>query len=414
MTAHQTPQNLAIDADRFWDTVMASAAYGPGVAGGLSRLALSAADGEVRNYFAKLCSDAGLTLTVDHLGNMFARYDGQEDLPPVLTGSHLDTQIAGGKYDGIVGVLGALEAVRTLADRNIRPRRPIVVANWSNEEGARFAPPMSASSVFAGVHDTAWGLARPDKDGVTFGEALAKIGYAGDAPVGFPIDSYFELHIEQGPALDAAGIAVGVVTGGVHSHGLRLSVRGEHAHAGPTPMLKRKNALVAAARMIVALDDIGWRYAPAGKSTSTRLDVSPNLPGILSNEAMLYADMRHPDKAAAAAMLAEFERAVAVAADASRCEITIEERWGFGGDIFDAECVNLVRDTAARLGHPTMDLLSEAGHDAYMVAGVAPAGMIFCPCRDGITHNEAEHCDKDTTVTAVNVLLHTLLARADR
>lgn len=412
MTLNDRPA-LSINGDRFWDTVMESAAFGPGVAGGLSRLALTEADGEVRNYFAGLCRDAGLTVTVDRLGNMFARYDGQEDVPPVMSGSHLDTQIAGGKYDGIVGVLGALEAVRTLADHGIRPRKPIVVVNWSNEEGARFAPPMSSSTVFAGAKDVAWGLARPDKDGVTFGEALEHIGYNGPAEVGFPVDSYLEFHIEQGPALDAAGIPVGVVTGGVYSHGLRVSVRGEHAHAGPTPMLKRRNALVAAARMIVALDDIGWRYAPAGKSTSTRLDVSPNLPGILSNEAMLYADMRHPDKAAAQAMLEEFERAAMAAGDASRCDVAIEERWGFGGDIFDKGCVDLVRDTAERLGYAHMDLLSEAGHDAYMMATAVPTGMVFCPCRDGITHNEAEHCDKETTVPAVNVLLNALLARAD-
>lgn len=405
---------LRVDGERFWADVMASAEIGPGTAGGLSRLALTDADRGVRALFAQRAEDAGLSLTVDRLGNMFARYDGREDLPPVLTGSHLDTQIAGGRFDGIVGVMGALEAVRTLSDQGITPKRPIVVVNWSNEEGARFSPPMSASSVFASLQDLEWGLARVDREGRTFGEALARIGYDGAAPVGFPVDAYFELHIEQAPSLDAAGVPVGIVTGGAHTRGLRLQIGGEHAHAGPTPMLKRRNALVAAARVIVALDDIGWRHSPAGKSTSARLDVSPNLPGILSNEAALWCDMRHPDEAVAEAMLAEFERAVAAAADASRCTIEIAERWNFGGDIFDDGCITLVREAADRLGHPALDCLSEAGHDAYNLATAAPTAMIFCPCKDGITHNEAEDCDKAMTIPSVDVLLHAVLARADR
>ncbi|WP_420393562.1 Zn-dependent hydrolase [Acuticoccus sp.] len=406
--------SLRVDGDRFWDTVMRSAAIGPGVAGGLSRLALTDADRDVRRLFGALVDEAGLTLTVDKLGNMFARYEGREDLPPVVAGSHLDTQVAGGRFDGIVGVMGALEAVRTLADAGVRPRRPIVVVNWSNEEGARFPPPMSASAVFAGLQGLEWGLSRVDRDARTFGEELARIGYAGDDKVGFPIDACFELHIEQGPRLDAEGVPVGIVTGGAPTRGLKLEVRGEHAHAGPTPMLKRRNALVAAARVIVALDDIGWRHAPAGKTTSARLDVSPNLSGIISNEAALWCDMRHPEAATVEGMLAEFERAVEAVADASRCDVEVVERWCFGGDIFDDGCVALLREAADRLGHAHLDLLSEAGHDAYNIATVAPTAMVFCPCRDGITHNEAEHCDKATTIPAVDVLLHAVLARADR
>lgn len=411
-----TTDPLRVDGERFWSTVMTSATIGRGKAGGLSRLALGDADREMRDVFAGWCAEAGLTLTVDRLGNMFARYEGREpDLPPVLAGSHLDTQIAGGRFDGIVGVLGALEAVRTLADHGIRPKRAIEVVNWSNEEGARFSPPMSCSAVFAGVHDLDWGLARRDREGRSFADELARIGYAGTAAVGGrPIDAYFELHIEQDSALDEAQVPVGVVTGSYAVRGLKLHVQGEHAHTGPTPMAKRRNALVGAGRLIVGLDDIGWRYAPEGKTTSSRIEVSPNLPGILSDDAVLFADMRHPDPATVERMLEEFDDVITEAARASRCEVSVVERWTYGSEAFDASCIALVRDAAGRLGHPTLDLLTQAGHDAFHLAKVVPTAMIFCPCRDGITHNEAEHCEAETTIPSVDVLLGALLARADR
>lgn len=410
-------ENLKIDADRLWNSIMESAEIGKGRRGGLSRLALGDADKEMRELFAKWVSDAGYGLRIDQLGSMFARREGTDaSLPPVLIGSHLDTQAAGGRFDGILGVLGGLEVLRTLDNAGITTKRAIEVVNWTNEEGARFVPPMVASLAFAGKESVEWALARPDKEGRTLGEELKRIGFAGSEAVGGrQIDAYFELHIEQGPKLDAAGIPIGIVTGGFPMRGLRIEVRGETAHVGPTPMSRRRNALVGAAYTAVAIDEIGWHYAPEeGKTTAARLDLSPNLPGILSEAATLYCDMRHPDAESLAAMEAEVDVALADCARRSRCRIEIAEKWGFGGFAFDAELIGLIRDAAATLGQPTMDLKSEAGHDAYHMVAVCPTAMIFAPCVDGITHNEAEDMSKADMTPATNVLLRAVLARADR
>jgi len=333
----------------------------------------------------------------------------------VLVGSHLDTQAKGGRFDGILGVLSGIEILRTLDRLGIATKRAIEVVNWTNEEGARFQPPMMCSLVFSGQQSAAWAHQRLDKEGVSFGAALDGIGYRGDAAVGGRgIDSYFELHIEQGPKLDAAGIPLGIVTGGFPTRGMRVSVRGETSHVGPTPMALRRNALVGAAYLAVAVDDIGWRYAPQeGKTTAARLDLAPNLPGILSDEAELYIDFRHPASTGLADMEREVEAAVAESARRSRTEIVIAERWGFGGLEFDAGLIALVRATAGRLGVASMDIRSQAGHDAYHMAKLCPATMLFTPCRNGISHNEAEDIDFAMTVPAVNVLLNAVLARAN-
>jgi N-carbamoyl-L-amino-acid hydrolase len=249
---------------------------------------------------------------------------------------------------------------------------------------------------------------------VRLSDELARIGYRGETPVGGrEIDSYFEIHIEQGPKLDAAGLQLGIVTGGFAMQGMRVSVRGETSHVGPTPMTLRRNALVGASYVVVAIDDIGWRYAPEdGKTTAARLDLRPNLPGILSDEAELWIDFRHPDKTRLPDMAAEVEAAVAESARRSRTRIEIAERWGFGGLAFDAGLITLIRETAARFGVATMDLQSQAGHDAYNMNRVCPTAMIFTPCKGGISHNEAEDIDFAATVPGVNVLLHAVLARA--
>jgi N-carbamoyl-L-amino-acid hydrolase len=332
----------------------------------------------------------------------------------VLVGSHLDTQARGGRFDGILGVLSGMEILRTLDRLGIATRRGIEVVNWTNEEGARFQPSMNCSLAFSGQQTVDWVYDRRDKDGVRFKDALDAIGYCGDAPVGGRvIDSYFELHIEQGPKLDAAGIPLGIVTGGFKMHGMRIAVRGETSHVGPTPMSLRRNALVGAAYLAVAVDDIGWRYTPEeGKTTAARLDLSPNLPGILSDEATLYVDFRHPSSARLADMDREVEAAVAESARRSRTRIEIAERWGFGGLDFHPDLVKLVRETAQKLGVPSMDIRSEAGHDAYHMTKICPTTMLFTPCRGGISHNEKEDIDLDMTVPAINVLLHAVLARA--
>ncbi|MFN0163741.1 MAG: Zn-dependent hydrolase [Burkholderiales bacterium] len=407
----------AVDPLRFWSTIEASAAIGVGRPGGLARVALTDSDREMRDLFRSWCVAAGYKVSIDAVGNLFARRAGRDDtLPPVVLGSHLDTQINGGRYDGIVGVMAALEVLRSLDDRAIATRRALEIAVWTNEEGARFSPPMVGSAAFAGVHPVDWVHGRRADDGASLGDELRRIGYLGDAPVGGrPLDSYLELHIEQGPELHARGIPVGVVTHGYTAHGFIVDVAGETAHTGPWPMDKRRNALVGAAMLAVAVNDIGWKYhASGGKGTAARIVAWPNKPGILSDAAQFTGDVRHDDPAVADAMRDEFMTALTDCARRSQCEMKLFDQWCWGADIFDAGMVALVRDTARGLGIATLDLPSQAGHDAYHVARVAPTAMIFTPCRDGITHNNLEHTDLEATLPGVNLLLHAALARADR
>jgi beta-ureidopropionase / N-carbamoyl-L-amino-acid hydrolase len=406
-----------VDAQRFWRSVEASGEIGPGRPGGLARVALSDADREMRDLFVQWCGAAGCAITVDRVGNIFARRSGSDaEAPPVVIGSHLDTQVNGGKYDGVVGVLAGLEVVRTLNDLDLKTRRPVELVSWTNEEGARFAPPMIASGAFAGVFDTAWVLQRTDDEGRVLGAELERIGYAGDAPVGGRVlDAYFELHIEQGPLLDSGGADVGIVTGGYATRGFVFEVKGETAHAGPWPMDKRRNALVGAAMLAVAVNDLGWRYhASEGKATAARLVAWPNKPGILSDWAQLTCDVRHADAQLADRMVSELLAAVDECAERSRCEIRLVDRWVFGNARFDAECIGLLRTAARDLGVATRDIVSQAGHDAYYVAKVAPTAMIFTPCVDGVTHNNNERAELARTVPGVNVLLNAVLARANR
>jgi N-carbamoyl-L-amino-acid hydrolase len=409
--------NLSINGSRLWETIAASARIGAAPRGGLRRLTLSDADKEVRDLLAGWAKAAGWPLTVDRVGNMVVRREGSDPkLPAVLIGSHLDTQAAGGRFDGILGVMAGIEILRTLDERKITTKRAIEVVNWTNEEGARFYPPMLCSLAFAGKAEVDWVLDRQDKEGKRFGDELARIGYAGPAKVGGrKPDAYFELHIEQGPRLDAAGIPIGVVTGGFPTRGLRIEITGETAHVGPTPMARRRNALVGAAHVAVAVDEIGWRYAATeGKTTAARLDLWPNLPGIISERATLFCDLRHPEQRELERMMAEIETALPDCARRGRCSVEIAERWGFGGIAFDVDLIGLIREAAASLKAETLDLKSEAGHDSYNMASVCPAVMIFTPCRDGISHNEAEDATLEATLPGVNVLLRAALARANR
>lgn len=408
---------VCIDEARFWRTVERSGTVGPGRPGGLARVALSDADRQMRELFVAWCREAGCAVTIDRVGNIFARRAGTDStLPPVLVGSHLDTQVNGGRYDGVVGVLAGLEIVRTLNDRGIATRRPIEVVSWTNEEGARFSPPMIASGAFAGVYDVDWVLARRDDEGKIFGEELARIGFAGPAPVGGrPVDAYFELHIEQGPVLDEQAVDVGIVTRGYAVRGYVVEVQGETAHTGPWPMDKRKNALVGAAMLAVAVNDIGWaHHATGGKATAARLLAWPNKPGILSDWAQVTVDVRHEDPAVADRMAKALLDALPVCARRSNCSFKVVDQWLFGDERFDTECVGLLREAAARLGVPTLDLASQAGHDAYHLAKVAPMAMVFTPCVEGITHNNNERAELAYTAPGVNVLLHAVVARADR
>ena len=403
-----------VDLDRFMSTLDASSAIGVGREGGLRRLTLTDEDKAMRDLFGRWCREAGLELRVDAMGSIFARRAGRSDLPPVLIGSHLDTQVNGGRFDGIVGVLGGLEVLRRLDDLGIETERPIEVVNWTNEEGSRFSPPMIASGCFVGAYDIDWAYARPSEEGPLLGAELERIGYKGAEPVGGrDIDAYFELHIEQGDVLDTAGRQVGVVTHGYSSHGVLVEFRGETAHTGPWPMEKRRNALVAAARVLVAVDDIGWDHAgTGGKGTAARLSAWPNKAGLLSDWAEVVCDVRHDDPAIAAAMRDRLLGAIDAAAEKTGCAAKVLDRWNWGGRIFDETMIGLVRAAVAGFGYTTLDLPSQAGHDAYFLARKCPTAMIFTPCKDGITHNNREFASRADLEPGLNVLLNAVLARA--
>lgn len=407
---------LKINEKRFQETLLRSNQIGAGPMGGLKRLALTDADKAMRDQFVDWCKESGLSVRIDKAGNIFGRLAGAEDLPPVVMGSHLDTVAAGGCYDGIVGVLAGLEIIRTVADCGITPKRPLEVVDWTNEEGARFAPPFCGSSVYAGHHSLEWLYALKDDDGLLFEDELRRIGYLGEAPINpGPMDSYFELHIEQGPELYEADVPIGLVTGSYLSHGMTILFSGDTAHVGPTPMAKRRNALVAAGRFITAMDDIGWRYAPIGKATSSRILAWPNTNGTIPDNAELTVDMRHQDHEISQKMFNEAGEALKACAEKARVGFEIKDSWIFGEkNDFNPELLRLVREAAAGLNAPTMEIYSQAGHDAYMISAIAPTVIMFCPCDEGISHNIREHAHPDKMNLAANVLLSAVLKRAQR
>lgn len=409
--------NTRIDVTRFWQTLERSAEIGKGRPGGLSRVALTDSDREMRDVFMAWCRELGLTTTVDEVGNIFGRREGTDaDAAPVLIGSHLDTQINGGRFDGIGGVLAALEVCRTLNDSGYTTKRPIVIVNWTNEEGARFSPPMVASGCFTGRYSVDWVHGLVADDGARFGDELERIGYFGPQKCDQPeVDAYFELHIEQGPELDAENLEVGVVNYAFPSHGMLAEFTGETAHTGPWPMEARKNALVAGARWLTAVDDIGWDYAgTAGKATAARLAAWPNKPGILSDTAQAVCDVRHPSPLTTKVMVERMRRALFESAARAGCEVKILDEWIWGGDIFDQDLVSSVRNHAQRMDFRWKDISSQAGHDAYFMAKYCPTAMIFTPCKDGITHNNKESCEAADFEGGMNVLLHSVVERADR
>jgi len=407
---------VRINESRLWHTLMEMAKVGPGVAGGNNRQALTDEDGQGRALFQRWCEEAGMSVSVDQVGNIFATRTGTNpNARAVCMGSHLDTQPVGGRFDGVLGVLAGLEVVRTLNDLAVESEHPIVVTNWTNEEGSRFAPVMMASGVYAGVHSVDWAYARQDKQGRTFGAELERIGWKGDEPVGTrKFDAYVELHIEQGPILEAEGIDIGVVTGGQGLTWLQVTFTGRSAHAGSTPMGKRRNAGLAAARAVELVQTVSMHHQPDAVGTVGRLELRPNSTNSVPGSAELTVDIRSPDAAVLQDMETRIREGVAL--------IALE--LGVSGDVqrlqhaapvaFDAGCVELVRDQARSLGYSFRDIVSGAGHDAYWLARVAPTAMIMCPCVDGISHNEAENISPQWAAAGTNVLLHTVarLAKA--
>lgn len=410
-----TDSNLRVDGGRLWNSLMRMAEIGATERGGVCRLTLTDLDRESRDLFARWCADAGCAMTVDRMGNMFARRAGEDDaLPPVMVGSHLDSQPTGGKFDGALGVLAALEVVRTLNDREIRTRHPIEVANWTNEEGARFAPPMVASGVFGGVFALKDGLASTDLDGKTIGEELSRIGYAGDAPVGGrPVHAFFELHIEQGPILEGENIDVGVVT---HAQGQRwydVTFTGQESHAGTTPFERRKDALVGAAKLATLVDRLGREGAPHARATVGLMEVFPNSRNVIPGQVRFSIDTRNPDDDALLEMGNRLREGAAAIAHEHGLEHGFEQLFYYPPLAFDPSCVDTVRSAAERLGYSHRDIISGAGHDACYVAKVAPTSMVFTPCVDGISHNEAEDCKPEWVTAGTDVLLHAVLDKAE-
>ena len=383
--------------------------------GGVCRLALTDLDRESRDLFSRWCEDAGCSITVDKMGNIFARRPGKNnDLPPIMTGSHLDSQPTGGKYDGVYGVLAGLEVVRTLNDLNIETEAPIEVAVWTNEEGSRFAPAMVASGVFAGVFDLDYGLSRADLDGKTMGEELERIGYAGDKDVGGrEVGAYFEAHIEQGPILENEDKTIGVVTGAQGQRWYEVTLTGQEAHAGPTPMHSRKDALVGAARMVGEVNRIGLENQPNACATVGLMQVTPNSRNVIPGSVFFCIDFRHPKDEVLSGMDAELRKVCAdIAADIG-LEMDFEEIWYSPPVAFDEACVSAVRSACegGNIGH--MDIVSGAGHDACYLSRVAPTAMIFTPCLNGISHNEIESAEPEHLEAGCNVLLQAMIERAN-
>lgn len=407
-------ENLRINSARLWDSLMDMAKVGPGIAGGCNRQTLTDADNEGRHLFKSWCEAAGMTMGVDTMGNMFATRAGEDpDALPVYMGSHLDTQPTGGKYDGVLGVLGALEVVRSMNDLGIRTRHPIVVTNWTNEEGARFAPAMLASGVFAGIHTEDYAKARKDPDGKLFGEELARIGWVGEEKVGArKMHAMFELHIEQGPILEAEGRDIGVVTHGQGLWWLEITLTGKDAHTGSTPMHMRVNAGLGMARITERVHQIAMSHQPDAVGAVGQVKVFPNSRNVIPGKVVFTVDIRSPDQAKLDAMKAEVIRhAHAVAAELG-LGCAIEDVGHFDPVTFDPGLVKVVRASAEKLGYSHMDIISGAGHDACWINRVAPTVMIMCPCVDGLSHNEAEEISPEWAAAGTDVLLHAVLETA--
>ena len=408
-------ENLKINGDRLWDSIHEIAKIGPGIAGGSNRQTVTDEDGEGRHLFQSWCKAAGMTMGVDTMGNMFARRDGTDpEALPVYVGSHLDTQPTGGRYDGVLGVLAGLEVVRSLNDLDIKTKHPIVVTNWTNEEGTRFAPAMLASGVFAGLHTQDWAYAREDAEGKKFGDELDRIGWKGDEEVGArKMHAFFELHIEQGPILEAEGVDIGVVTHGQGLSWTQVTVMGKESHTGSTPMPMRKNAGLAMARILEKVEEIALSHAPDAVGAAGHIDVYPNSRNVIPGKAVFTVDFRSPNLDVITDMEARLRVAAQKIVDEMGLAVEFEKVGGFDPVEFDKDCVSAVRGAAERLGYSHRNLISGAGHDACWINRVAPTAMVMCPCVDGLSHNEAEEISKEWSTAGAEVLFHAVVETAE-
>ncbi len=406
---------LKINGPRLWASLMAMAEVGATARGGSCRLALSEEDRQGRELFSQWCREAGMTLAVDRVGNLFARRAGRDDnLAPVMMGSHLDTQPEGGRFDGVYGVLAGLEVVRRLNELDIHTEKPIEIAVWTNEEGARFTPAMLGSAAFTGAMELSTALAARDAEGISVADALAASGHAGERPLGVAVDAYFEAHIEQGPVLEDNGNSIGVVTGGQAICWLDIRVEGQAAHAGTTPMPLRRDALFAAAEMIQALEQLAARYVPSGMVTVGQLEIAKSSRNTIPGSLAFTLDLRNPDDGVLARMEREARELIAAIAARRRLEASVEPHWLSPATPFDPACVAAVREAVEGLGYSHQPIVSGAGHDAIHLARFCPTAMVFIPCVGGLSHNEAEDALPSDVSQGADVLLNAVLARAGR
>ena len=408
------PTALRVDGARLWQSLMDLAQIGATPKGGVCRLALTELDRQGRDLFVQWCKDAGCTVRIDAIGNIFARRAGTDDsLPPVMTGSHIDTQPTGGKFDGNYGVLAGVEVLRTLNAAGIRTRAPLEVAVWTNEEGSRFVPVMMGSGVFASAFTLEHVLAQKDAAGISVGDALQAIGYNGPAgPVAHPVGAYFEAHIEQGPVLENHDKVIGVVQAALGQRWYDVTLTGMEAHAGPTPMELRKDALLAASDLIAAVNRIATDRKPHGRGTVGQLGVYPNSRNVIPGSVTMTVDLRAPDDAMLTDMDAALQAVCAEIRAQRNVEITVQQVVYFPPQPFTPQLVQAVRSGAEALGYSHMDVVSGAGHDAVYVARLAPTAMIFVPCADGISHNEIEDAEPAHLEAGCNVLLRAMLEMA--
>jgi len=408
-------KNFRVNGDRLWDSIMEMAKIGPGVAGGNNRQTLTDDDAKGRELFKSWCEKEGLAMGLDTMGNMFARREGTDpNALPVMVGSHLDTQPTGGKYDGVLGVLGGLEIIRTLNDLDIKTKHPIEIVNWTNEEGTRFAPPMLSSGVFASMHTEEWAYNREDSEGKKFGDELKRIGWRGEEPVGErKLHAFYELHIEQGPILEDENVDIGVVTHGQGLNWLQVTLVGKESHTGSTPMPKRVNAGLGMARITQLVDEIALSHAPHAVGAIGHIDVYPNSRNIIPGKVVFTVDFRHPNKEVIQDMEDRMRKGASDIAEKIGLTMDIEKVGNFDPVEFDKDCVEKVRDAAKTLGYSHMNIVSGAGHDACWINRVAPTAMIMCPCVDGLSHNEAEEITKEWSTAGADVLFHAVVNTAE-
>ncbi|HXH74551.1 MAG TPA: Zn-dependent hydrolase [Bacteriovoracaceae bacterium] len=406
--------NLQVNSDRLWKSLMDMAKIGATEKGGVCRLALTDLDKEARDLYVKWCKEAGCTIRIDKMGNIFARRAGQDNnLAPVVTGSHIDSQPTGGRFDGVYGVLCGLEVIRALNDAKIETRRPVEASVWTNEEGSRFAPAMVASGIFGGAFDLEYGLSRPDLEGKTMGEELKRIGYAGEDDVGGrPFHAFFEAHIEQGPILEHDKKQIGVVQGGLGQRWFEVTMTGVESHAGPTPMRIRKDAMVGAASVITTINKIGHAYKHAC-ATVGLVQCMPNSRNTIPGKVFFTMDLRHPDDETLKKMGMEAQEACEKAAKENGLKLDFKEIWVLPATHFNKDCVAAVEKAAKEFGYTYMPIISGAGHDSFYINRVAPAAMVFIPCEGGISHNEIENAKQEDVAAGCNVLLRAIVERAN-